>query len=209
MQPVSKLAAEKFHELPLFDRFGDKTIHPNLIAQQHICLCVFCRKGHDRNITRGGMNTQFAQHRQPVQLWKLHIQQDNMRHRLFSCDTFAQPIQRGNATPHHRQIEPRAGFGCGAARHACRQRIILNQQCITALPCLTRSCFHRYLSMWFATRGDHYSLAFTQTGTEVNAVARCSGCVPPACAMSALPPPLPPTCCATKFTSSPALTLPV
>src|SRR3989338_3344836 len=46
------------------------------------------------------------------------------------------------------------------------------------------------------TRQTH-NFALTQFETEASAAARCSGCVPPAIAMSGLPPPLPPTCCAT------------
>src|SRR6266850_2104153 len=47
----------------------------------------------------------------------------------------------------------------------------------------------------------------TQDFTDCSALGNPAGSVPPACAMSGRPPPLPPTCCATKFTSSPALTL--
>ena len=42
--------------------------------------------------------------------------------------------------------------------------------------------------------------------TDASASPSRDGSVPPAIAMSGLPPPLPPTCCATKLTSSPALT---
>ena len=45
--------------------------------------------------------------------------------------------------------------------------------------------------------------------TDCNAAGNAAGSVPPACAMSGRPPPLPPTCCATWLTSSPAFTLPV
>src|SRR5450830_187507 len=47
----------------------------------------------------------------------------------------------------------------------------------------------------------------TQAATPCNACGKPLGSVPPACAMSGRPPPLPPTCWATKLTSSPALTL--
>src|SRR5450830_670412 len=49
----------------------------------------------------------------------------------------------------------------------------------------------------------------TQAATPCNACGKPLGSVPPACAMSGRPPPLPPTCWATKLTSSPALTLEV
>lgn len=45
----------------------------------------------------------------------------------------------------------------------------------------------------------------TQSITLTSAADKYSGCVPPAWAISARPPPFPPTCCATKLTSSPAL----
>src|SRR3989441_4175452 len=48
-----------------------------------------------------------------------------------------------------------------------------------------------------------------QDFTDGRATSGLRGCVPPAWAMSGRPPPLPPTCCATKFTSSPAFTLAV
>src|SRR5258708_26586589 len=41
--------------------------------------------------------------------------------------------------------------------------------------------------------------------TPASAFPRFSGCVPPACAKSARPPPLPPTCAATALAISPAL----
>ena len=46
--------------------------------------------------------------------------------------------------------------------------------------------------------------AATQAATPFNAATSPLGSVPPACAMSCRPPPFPPTCCATKLTSSPA-----
>src|SRR5581483_2376410 len=49
----------------------------------------------------------------------------------------------------------------------------------------------------------------TQGWTERSAPGSLAASVPPACAMSGRPPPLPPTCCATWLTSSPAGTLPV
>src|SRR5690606_26416660 len=48
----------------------------------------------------------------------------------------------------------------------------------------------------------------TQACTLASAPGRAAASVPPAMAMSGLPPPLPPTCWATKLTSSPALSLP-
>src|SRR5205085_6479278 len=51
------------------------------------------------------------------------------------------------------------------------------------------------------------SLSATQSWTEASAFGRDLESVPPACAMSGRPPPLPPTCEATKFTSPPAFTL--
>src|SRR4029079_18017873 len=56
--------------------------------------------------------------------------------------------------------------------------------------------------------GTH-SRSPTQSLTDCSALGNAAGFDPPACAMSARPPPLPPTCCATWFTRSPALTLPV
>src|SRR5580704_13772399 len=41
--------------------------------------------------------------------------------------------------------------------------------------------------------------------TPASAFPKFSGCVPPACAKSARPPPLPPTCAATALAISPAL----
>ncbi len=49
----------------------------------------------------------------------------------------------------------------------------------------------------------------THAFTESIAPPSFAGSVPPACAISGRPPPLPPICNATWFTSSPALTLPV
>src|SRR5439155_5547252 len=49
----------------------------------------------------------------------------------------------------------------------------------------------------------------TQPFTDCSAAGSFVASVPPACAMSGRPPPLPPTCCATKLTSSPAFTLAV
>src|SRR5690606_39659829 len=54
-----------------------------------------------------------------------------------------------------------------------------------------------------------YSFPATHSFTPASAAGRFSGWVPPAWAMSGRPPPLPPTCWATKLTSSPALTLAV
>src|SRR5450830_105939 len=54
-----------------------------------------------------------------------------------------------------------------------------------------------------------YALLPTQAATPASAFGKPLGSVPPACAMSGRPPPLPPTCWATKLTNSPALTLPV
>jgi hypothetical protein len=54
-----------------------------------------------------------------------------------------------------------------------------------------------------------HRLASTQALTEASAAAAPPASVPPACAMSGRPPPLPPTCWATKLTSSPAFSLPV
>src|SRR5690606_6757578 len=48
----------------------------------------------------------------------------------------------------------------------------------------------------------------TQPCTPASACGSAAGSEPPAMAMSGRPPPLPPTCWATKLTSSPALTLP-
>src|SRR5688572_32272276 len=45
--------------------------------------------------------------------------------------------------------------------------------------------------------------------TDCSATGSFAGSVPPACAISGRPPPLPPTCCATKLTSSPALSFAV
>src|SRR5688572_8143973 len=50
-----------------------------------------------------------------------------------------------------------------------------------------------------------YNRCSTQERTDASASESLAGLVPPACAMSGRPPPFPPTCCATKFTSSPAL----
>src|SRR6478609_5126405 len=49
----------------------------------------------------------------------------------------------------------------------------------------------------------------THCCTDCKALASLLASVPPAIARSGLPPPLPPTCWATKLTSSPALTLPM
>src|SRR6185503_16677261 len=62
--------------------------------------------------------------------------------------------------------------------------------------------------------GEHdqhapHSRCSTQLRTDASALGRPDGSVPPACAMSARPPPFPPTCCATWLTSSPAFTLEV
>jgi hypothetical protein len=51
-----------------------------------------------------------------------------------------------------------------------------------------------------------HSRSFSHVNELAKAFANSCGIVPPAIAMSGLPPPLPPTCCATKFTKSPALT---
>src|SRR6185312_9364867 len=51
------------------------------------------------------------------------------------------------------------------------------------------------------------SRSATQPRTDSSAFGSAEALVPPACAMSGRPPPLPPTCEATKFTSSPAFTL--
>src|SRR5690606_6165327 len=45
----------------------------------------------------------------------------------------------------------------------------------------------------------------TQSGTPASAAGSRAGSLPPAWAISGRPPPFPPTCCATKLTSSPAL----
>src|SRR5439155_8948890 len=49
----------------------------------------------------------------------------------------------------------------------------------------------------------------TQPCTDASAAGSLLASVPPAMARSGLPPPLPPTCCATKLTSSPAFSLAV
>ena len=56
---------------------------------------------------------------------------------------------------------------------------------------------------------NHHKRSVTQACTLAKAALRFVASVPPAMAMSGLPPPLPPTCWATKFTNSPAFTLPV
>src|SRR5436190_5131533 len=55
----------------------------------------------------------------------------------------------------------------------------------------------------------HQTRSSTHFGTDASASPRREGSLPPAIAMSALPPPLPPTCAATKLARSPALTRPV
>src|SRR4029078_11583157 len=55
---------------------------------------------------------------------------------------------------------------------------------------------------------DAHSRSPTQRSTDCNACANASGLVPPARASAGLPPPWPPTCCATWLTRSPAFTLP-
>src|SRR2546425_2770893 len=69
-------------------------------------------------------------------------------------------------------------------------------------------CASNFQRAWY--RGGHvYCLSPTQLATPARAFAKPLGSVPPACAISARPPPLPPTCCATKLTSSPAFTFEV
>jgi hypothetical protein len=57
-------------------------------------------------------------------------------------------------------------------------------------------------------RNDRYTRSLTQPCTLAKAAGKAAGLVPPAMAMSGLPPPLPPTWVATKLARSPALTLP-
>src|SRR4029077_13746697 len=61
----------------------------------------------------------------------------------------------------------------------------------------------------FIARAGGYRRCSTQVLTLASAAGSFSGIVPPACAISGRPPPLPPTCVATWLTRSPALMLPV
>src|SRR6266542_440586 len=59
------------------------------------------------------------------------------------------------------------------------------------------SCDERHGVPAFAGTTNSYSRSPTHAGTDCNALGNCAGSLPPACAMSGRPPPLPPTCCAT------------
>src|SRR5690242_4465740 len=61
------------------------------------------------------------------------------------------------------------------------------------------------------TVARRYAPSFERTNpsTLASAAPNAAGLLPPACAKSGRPPPLPPTCPATLPTSSPAFTLPV